>query len=89
MAAPMLAAIALAKNVLPVPGGPQKIMPRGISSSSRLISSASVGLVALREHVEDFGRQPLLHLRVAADVLVEIDVGTSSVPLSVACRTWA
>ncbi len=42
IAAPMLAAIAFAKNVLPVPGGPQKIMPRGISSSSRVISSASV-----------------------------------------------
>src|SRR5262249_36699704 len=41
-AAPMDAAIALAKKVLPVPGGPQKIRPRGKSSSSRVISSASV-----------------------------------------------
>ena len=42
MAAPMAAAMALAKNVLPVPGGPQKIMPRGISSSRRATSSSLV-----------------------------------------------
>ncbi len=41
MAAPREAAMPLAKSVLPVPGGPQKIMPLGISSSMRLISSAS------------------------------------------------
>ena len=42
MAAPMAVAMALAKYVFPVPGGPQKIMPRGISSSSRATSSGSV-----------------------------------------------
>ena len=42
MAAPISAAIALANSVLPVPGGPQKIMPLGISSSSRPICSSSV-----------------------------------------------
>jgi len=42
MAAPMAAAMALANSVLPVPGGPQKIIPLGMSSSSRVISLASV-----------------------------------------------
>ena len=35
-AAPISDAIALANSVLPVPGGPQKIMPLGISSSMPL-----------------------------------------------------
>jgi len=41
IAAPSAVAIALAKSVLPVPGGPQKIMPRGTSPSIRLIASGS------------------------------------------------
>ena len=74
MAAPMAEAMALAKKVLPVPGGPQKIMPRGISSSSAPISSSLVGGVAPGQDVEDLLAQLLLHLVVAADVLVQIDV---------------
>ena len=41
-AAPISEAMALAKSVLPVPGGPQKIIPLGISSSIALICSSLV-----------------------------------------------
>jgi len=40
-AAPSAVAMALAKSVLPVPGGPQKIIPRGMSPSMRFIAASS------------------------------------------------
>ncbi len=57
-AAPSEVAIALANSVLPVPGGPQKIMPRGTSPSTCLIrpSSSSVSLWASRSRISVFSR---------------------------------
>jgi len=43
-AAPSDVAIAFANSVLPVPGGPQKIMPRGMSASSFSICAGSASL---------------------------------------------
>ena len=68
-AAPISDAIALANSVLPVPGGPQKIMPLGISSSMRADLFLVGQMVLARQQMQDFIAQLCFDLGVAADVL--------------------
>jgi hypothetical protein len=87
IAAPMLAAMALAKYVFRCPAGPR----RSSRAGSALQPGDVLGVgraVALRQRVEDLALQLRLDLRVPADVLVESTVGISMLPLRVDCRTW-
>ena len=81
-------AIALANRVLPVPGGPQKINPRGIRSSSRVTSAASVAWSFLTRISRISARRRFLTRSYPPISRSRSVSGSSSDPVSVAWRSW-
>jgi hypothetical protein len=82
----MAVAIALAKYVFPVPGGPWKITPRGSSDSIAAMSPSLPTVSFLRIRSMSSSLQAGLHLGVAADVASRSTAGSSMSSVTVCLR---